>query len=192
MVSAVGASRSRHVRGRRGQEGQALVEFALIIPLFLMIVVGMIQFGLALNYWLDMQRIANQGARWAAVDRYPIRTDLNPPDPAAPTCNAEWVATNGPCQTSLQDTLRFEKLSKGEQIDPYICFPSKTGPPAIPGGPNTPTVGDPVTVRMSRNFNFLQIVTAFTGSGLNIELRGSATMRLEQVPTTFTEDGPCT
>ena len=34
----------------------------------LMIVVGIIQFGIGLNYWLDMQRIANQGARWAAVN----------------------------------------------------------------------------------------------------------------------------
>ena len=33
-----------------------------------MIVVGIIQFGVGLNFWLDLQRIANQGARWAAVD----------------------------------------------------------------------------------------------------------------------------
>ena len=33
-----------------------------------MIVVGVIQFGVALNFWLDMQRIANQGARWAVVN----------------------------------------------------------------------------------------------------------------------------
>jgi len=193
MVSAVGAGLFRRVRRSRGQGGQALVEFALIIPLFLMIVVGVIQFGLALNYWLDMQRIANQGARWAAVDRYPIdNSKLLVPDPDAPTCTADSVDDGTPCRTSLQDSLRTERLSKGEAIEPYICFPSKTGPPATAGGPNTPTVGDPVTVRMKRNFNFLSIITPFTGSGLNIELRASATMRLEQEPTTFTEDGPCT
>ena len=56
-----GAPRSR-------ERGQALVEFALIAPLFLLIVVGIIQFGIGLNYWLDLNRLANQGARWAVVN----------------------------------------------------------------------------------------------------------------------------
>ena len=40
-----------------------MVEFALILFPLLLIVAGIIQFGIGLNYWLDMQRIANQGAR---------------------------------------------------------------------------------------------------------------------------------
>ena len=72
MVSAVRANASRAPRRAERESGQALVEFALILPLFLLIVVGIIQFGVALNFWLDMQRIANQGARWAVVDRYPL------------------------------------------------------------------------------------------------------------------------
>ncbi len=71
MVSVVREQASREVRRRERESGQALVEFALILPLFLMIVVGIIQFGVALNYWLDMQRIANQGARWAVVNKFP-------------------------------------------------------------------------------------------------------------------------
>ena len=72
MVTAVHENSSRGARRRERESGQALVEFALILPLFLLIVVGIIQFGVALNFWLDMQRIANQGARWAVVDRYPL------------------------------------------------------------------------------------------------------------------------
>ena len=48
-----------------------MVEFALILFPLLMLVAGIIQFGIGLNYWLDMQRIANQGARWAAVNNWP-------------------------------------------------------------------------------------------------------------------------
>ena len=48
-----------------------MVEFALILFPLLILVAGIIQFGIALNYWLDMQRIANQGARWAAVNNWP-------------------------------------------------------------------------------------------------------------------------
>ncbi len=68
MVSAVHANAPRAPRRAERESGQALVEFALILPLFLLIVVGIIQFGVGLNFWLDMQRIANQGARWAVVD----------------------------------------------------------------------------------------------------------------------------
>src|SRR4029450_12566326 len=55
-------------RLRRDDRGQALVEFALIAPLFLMLVVGIIQFAVAFNFWFDLQRLANQGARSAAVN----------------------------------------------------------------------------------------------------------------------------
>ena len=48
-----------------------MVEFALILFPLLLLVAGIIQFGIGLNYWLDMQRIANQGARWAAVNNWP-------------------------------------------------------------------------------------------------------------------------
>src|SRR5918992_2099973 len=53
------------------ERGQALVEFALILPLFLILVVGLIQFGVGLNFWLDLNRLANQGARWAVVNCNP-------------------------------------------------------------------------------------------------------------------------
>ena len=49
-----------------------MVEFVLISPLIFLLVGGIIQLALALNYWMDMQRIANQGASWAVVARYPL------------------------------------------------------------------------------------------------------------------------
>ena len=58
---------------RARQDGQALVEFALIAPLLLMLVFGIIYFGIGLNYWLDMNRVANQGARQAAVNHWPTQ-----------------------------------------------------------------------------------------------------------------------
>ena len=71
MVSEVHENASRQGRRRDRESGQALVEFALILPLFIVLVVGIIQFGVGLNYWLDMQRIANQGARWGVVNQFP-------------------------------------------------------------------------------------------------------------------------
>jgi hypothetical protein len=151
------------------ERGQALVEFALIAPLFLMLVVGIIQFGVALNFWLDMQRIANQGARWAVVDAYPGCPRTSPPGLGC--------AAPGAFQTFLSN----EKIAKGEVINPYICFEAKTGP----GG--TAAAGDPVTVTINRPFTFNLIV----GHVGTINLHAAATMRTEWAPTVYTEDGPC-
>ena len=41
-------------RRQARESGQATVEFALILFPLLILVVGIIQFGIALNYWLDM------------------------------------------------------------------------------------------------------------------------------------------
>lgn len=60
-------------RGRRlrRERGQATVEFALVLPLVLLVVVGAIQFGMAFNFWLDLNHVASQSARWVTVNRLP-------------------------------------------------------------------------------------------------------------------------
>ena len=115
MVSTgVRADASRAPRRAERESGPvALVEFALILPLFLLIVVGIIQFGVALNFWLDMQRIANQGARWAVVDRYPLP-------------NGTCVEHSPAVQREPADRARDQRIAEGEVIEPYICFPSGT------------------------------------------------------------------
>ena len=66
------AVRRRQRRSARHSEsGQATTEFALILIPLLIVVGGIIYFGIGLNYWLDMNRVANQGARWAAVNNWP-------------------------------------------------------------------------------------------------------------------------
>jgi TadE-like protein len=78
--------RQRLGRTRRDREsGQAMVEFALILFPLLLLVAGIVQFGIALNYWLDMQRLANQGARWAAVNSYPGCPSSGPNTPCSPS-----------------------------------------------------------------------------------------------------------
>jgi Flp pilus assembly protein TadG len=59
---------------RRRQEGQALVEFALVLPFLLMIVLGIIQFGILFHNYLTLTDAVRAGARQAAVNR----TDPNP------------------------------------------------------------------------------------------------------------------
>jgi Flp pilus assembly protein TadG len=57
--------RSRR-RGKK-QRGQSLVEFALIAPLFLLLVFGIVDFGIAFYSWITITNAAREGARLGAV-----------------------------------------------------------------------------------------------------------------------------
>ncbi len=54
---------------RRNQEGQALIEFALVLPLLLVLVMGIIQFGIVFNNYITLTDAVRVGSRQAAVSR---------------------------------------------------------------------------------------------------------------------------
>ncbi len=53
----------------RGESGQTLVEFAVVLPLVLLLLLGIMDFGKAFNYWITENQVAAEGARRAAVNR---------------------------------------------------------------------------------------------------------------------------
>jgi Flp pilus assembly protein TadG len=53
----------------RAENGQSIVEFALILPLLSLIVFGIIQFGLLFYTYIDLTSATREGARKAAVSR---------------------------------------------------------------------------------------------------------------------------
>lgn len=61
-------------RRPRRRVGQSLVEFAILLPVLLIMLSGLIEFGIMLNYYLDLIDAAREAARWAA-DADPIRDD---------------------------------------------------------------------------------------------------------------------
>jgi TadE-like protein len=165
--SMVSSLRARADRSRTHESGQALVEFAVIIPLFLMIVVGIIQFGVGLNWWLDLQRVANQGARWAAVN-----CGQSAATPGSDPC----VSADG--STDIEEALHDMVISGANDSDVEVCWVNPSGP----GG--TAKSGDAVRVKLTTQFGFLSIVGFLDDTeGLAMDLRADATMRLEQTPT---------
>jgi TadE-like protein len=60
----------------RRSEGQAMAEFALVAPVFLLFIAGLLAFGRIFFYWIDSNHLANETARWAAVDQNPYSTTL--------------------------------------------------------------------------------------------------------------------
>jgi hypothetical protein len=141
-----------------------MVEFVLVSPLLFLLVGGIIQFALALNYWLDMQRIANQGARWAVVSQYPLPNDS--------------MCKGSPCEPTLQETLAAHAQSDGLDPSVSICFPDSAG-----GGG---AVGTPVRVRVESPFTFVPIL----GIG-KVTLGADAEMRIEQRPVVYVPDEEC-
>jgi Flp pilus assembly protein TadG len=53
------------------ERGAAVVEFAVLVPVLLLIVFGVVDFGLAMNTVNNETQLANEGARWAVVDKNP-------------------------------------------------------------------------------------------------------------------------
>ncbi len=54
-------------RREKGQKGQALVEFALLIPIFLVLVFSIVDFGMGFYSWITVTNAAREGARLGAV-----------------------------------------------------------------------------------------------------------------------------
>lgn len=61
------STRRREPHRSRGDDGAALVEFALVSILLFMLVFGIITYGLVLSFKQDMTRAAAEGARAGAV-----------------------------------------------------------------------------------------------------------------------------
>jgi Flp pilus assembly protein TadG len=61
---------SRRIRALRSQQGQTAVEFALIAPLLIVLLLGVVQFGIAFNNYLTITDAARAGARNAIVLRF--------------------------------------------------------------------------------------------------------------------------
>jgi len=72
----------------RDDRGAAAVEFALVLPILLVLVLGIVQFGITFSQWLEMEHAAREGARWGSIGyavpdiRAKVRASapgLNPP-----------------------------------------------------------------------------------------------------------------
>lgn len=56
-------------RKTSNQQGQAVVEFAVILPVLLLVLFSILQFGIVFNNYIQVTAAAREGARKAAVSR---------------------------------------------------------------------------------------------------------------------------
>ena len=60
--------RRRRPAGRASSRGQSLVEFALVFPIFILLLAGMIDFGIGLFSYMTINNAARDSVRFAATN----------------------------------------------------------------------------------------------------------------------------
>jgi len=88
----------RLVRDNNGvrERGQAMVEFALIIPIFLLLVFAIVDFGMGFHAWITVTNGAREGARIGAVgaDAATIETKVRDTSASLDGANLGVTVTN--------------------------------------------------------------------------------------------------
>jgi hypothetical protein len=77
MVDQNRVQKRKKKEGRRKSRGQSLVEFTVLLPLLLIMLSGLIEFGFLLNSYLDLIDAAREAARFAADDDPLIREGVD-------------------------------------------------------------------------------------------------------------------
>jgi Flp pilus assembly protein TadG len=153
----------------RSDSGQALVELAFVLPIVMLILFGIIDFGLALNNYNADTNLANLAARSASV-----------------MGTTSTALCNGTSETNLTAFVKCEAAATGAPTPTYVCFGDTAS--TTPSG--TLTAGDSLKVEVQSTFGWLKLLTGgdsyVKGLNLNSTISASATMRIEQAPSSGT------
>ncbi len=147
----------RLTRNVKSEQGQTLVEFALILPLLLVLVIGIFDFGSAFNSKNDLNFLANTAARYAEVNSC-----------TACTQSGENIATY------VKSTADTGQLSGNGSGSLTITF-------CLPNGAGHDAVGDPLQVTAKAPFNFLSANLPGLPTGV-ATLKSTVTVRILQSP----------
>jgi Flp pilus assembly protein TadG len=145
------------------QRGAALVEFAFVVPILLLLLLGLVDFGRALNYSIDETHLANEAARAVVVNQDLGGQSLT-----------QYIL--GQADTAELQSGGTASLPAPPTIS--VCFPTN------PATGTSGLVGDPVTVKLKATYNWIP----FIGNQIHIAsstIQGSSTMRLEQLPSNY-------
>jgi hypothetical protein len=161
-----------------GEEGQNLVEFALLLPVLLYILMGIIQFGLIFAVYVTINNSVREAARWGSIYVYDV--SLNSPT------NNDTARNNGMIERISQSrgilnlalpvsrggtgtTGNFSTASTG--LLPVASCPSQSPAPVTPlawwYGTNS-TTGADVTICYSKPADVLGTSDARRGYYLDV------------------------
>jgi Flp pilus assembly protein TadG len=175
-----GRGPSRHGRGAHDERGAALVEFAFVLPVLLMLVLGMVTGGIVYNHKLDMVSAAREGARYGAALG---QNECTPTTNQSPPCgNKTWG--------QLVQSIVVQR-SDGDVTTGQVCVALVSGAPGtVVGPPQSPqssfTTQSDGTSSCYNDGNAdtgtrVQVRVIRTGDEINVAVFGS-------IPITLTSD----
>lgn len=141
--------RIRPGRTGRPERGQGLVELALVLPVFLVLLLGMLEFGLAFTHNLTLEYATREGARvgsalvngggklGCAVGESPNRADVDPLIIAA----VERVLTSPGSAVQLAEipSIRiYQAAADGTEAGPVNVWTQTPGAGPVPPGGTKP------------------------------------------------------
>jgi Flp pilus assembly protein TadG len=155
--------------------GQALVEFAIIIPLFLVLLMGILDFGRVVWATTSLASAAREAARYAIVHGGSA-TDPCPVGPASPDSQIVIASASCPFPSPLKDSIKLAAttaaLAGGSNLTVYVCYGvGCSGDTDTAGATNAR--GQSVTVTVTSTVN---LVTPGLLGRPSFDLSGSATM----------------
>jgi Flp pilus assembly protein TadG len=125
---------------RRGEQGQSLVEFALIAPMLLLLATGIMVFGVAMNNYLQLTNAVSVGARTVAIN---AGVTL---DPCATAANAITAAAPGLNPANFTFSYTFSGNPYSSKTCPSSSFNT-------PGAAKDLASGSTATVTATYPFN---------------------------------------
>jgi Flp pilus assembly protein TadG len=142
----------------RREDGQALIEFALITPVLAVLLFGIIDFATAFNYLNDETNLANVAARYGSV----IGTASN-----TPSCNGN----------TTTDAYAYINCVAGSDSKAFngvlgVCVNDETNP--VPSG-SAWAASDAVKITVEYPYKFLSLISSHP----TVNLSTSSTMMLE-------------
>ena len=163
---------------QRGQTGQGLVEFALVIPIFLLMLFGVVDAGRYVYMNSVLSQAAREGARLAAVEASWIgnTTDLSCNQLGGPVCPASPAAlTTDATNAANRMVAPFGSVSNLYiSCDPVGSAPTGAWTSGTACTTNSGATGNVVSVRVLLTFTALTpVIAQIMGT---ITTSGSATM----------------
>ena len=185
-----------------------MVEMALIMPILLVIVLGIVDFGKGMNYWNDANQLAADAARFAAVNKNPgddtpetadddfrnwIRMQADTEELEAGIAEGDPLPDGScPTNTTPQGPL-CRKVSSSTPRGLRVCI-GKPGQGTLAEGDLE--VGQPIEVVVETSYTLIPFVDhipflteAQDSTFGQVKIRGSAVMRLER---TYDMETGCT
>ena len=131
-------------RSKPGERGAAAVEFALILPVLLLLVLGLVEFGRAYNVQISLSNAAREGARYMAIHNHERDAE---------------AAAKAAAILAAPSVFNPEITENDITISPSPC-----------------SGGEPVTVTINYEVEFLTGYEIFAGQGASIPLVGKGVM----------------